>query len=61
MKLNTDNIIQITRGHLADKDEIIFAYLFGSYAKRKQTHLSDIDIAVYADHDRAHMTRSSKS
>ena len=50
MKLNTDNITQITRDYFVGKDDIIFAYLFGSYAKEKQTHLSDIDIAVYINH-----------
>ena len=28
-------------------DEIQFAYLFGSYAKNRQSEKSDIDIAVY--------------
>ena len=32
---------------LAQLDEVQFAYLFGSYAKKTQTKLSDIDIAVF--------------
>jgi predicted nucleotidyltransferase len=28
------------------KEQIRFAYLFGSYAKNSQTSLSDVDIAV---------------
>ena len=30
-------------------DEIKFAYLFGSYAKNRQSEKSDIDIAVYLE------------
>ena len=43
----TKKIVRITNEYFAKRDDIIFAYLFGSYAKEKQTHLSDIDIAVY--------------
>ena len=46
-KLNTEDIINSATDYLAAKPDIQFAYLFGSYAKGKQTHLSDIDIAVY--------------
>ena len=46
-KLETEDIINVATDYLATRDDIIFAYLFGSYAKEKQTHLSDIDIAVY--------------
>jgi predicted nucleotidyltransferase len=28
-------------------DNVVFAYLFGSYAKKEQTHTSDVDIAVF--------------
>ena len=47
MKSQTENIIRIAGEYLAERDDIIFAYLFGSYAKETQTHLSDIDIAIY--------------
>ena len=49
-KLNAENIINYVFEYLANRDDILFAYLFGSYAKSKQTHLSDIDIPnSYAD------------
>ena len=48
-KLNTENIINYVFEYLANRDDIVFAYLFGSYAKGKQTHLSDIDVAVYME------------
>ena len=51
-KLQTEDIISVTSKYLADRDDIIFAYLFGSYAKGNQTHLSDIDIAVYIKYDK---------
>ena len=47
IKSHTKKIVRITSEYFAKRDDIIFAYLFGSYAKEKQTHLSDIDIAVY--------------
>ena len=50
-KLNTEYILNIASDSLAGMDDIIFAYLFGSYAKEKQIHLSDIDIAVYLKED----------
>jgi uncharacterized protein len=49
--LKTDDIIGVTSKYLEDRDDITFAYLFGSYAKGNQTHLSDIDIAVYMKYD----------
>ena len=50
-KLETQDIINVATDYLATRDDIIFAYLFGSYAKEKQTHLSDIDVAVYMKDD----------
>lgn len=39
--------MQRLKDFLEEKSEIQFAYLFGSYAKGKETKLSDIDVAVY--------------
>ena len=33
--------------HLGARKDIAFAYLFGSLAENRATHLSDVDIAVY--------------
>ncbi len=49
--LKTEDIICVTSKYLENRDDITFAYLFGSYAKGNQTHLSDIDIAVYMKYD----------
>ena len=38
-----ENIIKV----LAEESDILFAFLFGSYAKGTQNDKSDIDIAVY--------------
>lgn len=35
--------------YLYQRDEIIFAYLYGSFAKGSENILSDIDIAIYID------------
>ena len=42
------NIIQkVLKNH---KNQILFAYLFGSYAQRTASQSSDIDIAVFLKH-----------
>jgi len=40
---NVESIIRI----LENERDILFAYLFGSYAKGTQDEKSDIDIAIY--------------
>ena len=35
--------------YFANKDEVIAVYLFGSYAKGTESHLSDIDIGILFD------------
>lgn len=37
------------REALEAREEVIFAYIFGSYAKMKPAPLSDVDVAVYID------------
>ncbi|MEK7727134.1 MAG: nucleotidyltransferase domain-containing protein [candidate division KSB1 bacterium] len=39
--------LKILQDALASEREVLFAYLFGSYASGEQTPLSDIDVAVY--------------
>ena len=36
-----------TKNYLRTRKDIAFAYLFGSLAENRETHLSDVDIAVY--------------
>ena len=36
-----------TENYLKARKDIAFAYLFGSVAENRATHLSDIDIAIY--------------
>ena len=40
------------KDHLSQKEEIIFAYIYGSVARDQDTRLSDIDLAVYIDEDK---------
>ena len=42
----TKRLVQ-AESYLRAREDIAFAYLFGSLAKNKATQLSDIDIAVY--------------
>lgn len=42
----TKRLIQ-TESYLRARSDIAFAYLFGSLAENRGTHLSDVDIAVY--------------
>jgi predicted nucleotidyltransferase len=44
---NVEALILNAAGYLRSREEVVFAYLFGSLAKGKPTPLSDIDIAVY--------------
>ncbi len=37
----------MVENHLRTRKDIAFAYLFGSLAENRATHLSDVDIAVY--------------
>jgi len=42
-----DDLLPKAKAYLAARDDIAFAYLFGSRAAGKANRLSDIDIAVY--------------
>lgn len=41
--------LERVREALSQREEILFAYLFGSAAERRDSELSDVDIAVYLD------------
>ena len=47
MKPNTEKIITQASNYFSAREDIQFAYLFGSHAKGAATIMSDIDIAVY--------------
>ena len=42
------------------RPEVLFAFLFGSFAKSKETALSDIDLAVYIDASFLTQTRKTR-
>jgi len=44
--------VQECKDHLYNKKEIVFAYLFGSFAKKTENKLSDIDLAIYIDEEK---------
>jgi hypothetical protein len=46
-KIIKDDIIFTLCRYFAKKENVPFAYLFGSYAREKQKEDSDIDVAVY--------------
>lgn len=46
-----DQIIKTLYDYFKNKHEILFVYLFGSYAGGSETALSDIDIAIYYEKD----------
>lgn len=48
--MNRDKIIQKLKDYTALKSNIVFAYLFGSYAEDMARKNSDIDLAVYLSH-----------
>lgn len=45
-------IIKSSSEYLANRNDVLFAYLFGSHAKGSATDRSDIDIAVFMDEDK---------
>jgi len=49
MKDSKENIIQLITNYLEKKEEIIYAYIFGSFVQRKFYH--DVDIAVFIKPD----------
>ncbi len=51
--MDKNKIIENIKTHLMKKDDVEFAYLFGSYALDYETPLSDIDIAIYQKGNRS--------
>ena len=47
MQIDTSTIIERASEYFNQRNDVLFAYLFGSYAGNGATSLSDIDIAVY--------------
>jgi len=45
--LNSEVLTRVLKEYTDKNQNIVFGYLFGSYAIGKQTQMSDIDIAVY--------------
>ncbi|ACM60766.1 putative nucleotidyltransferase [Caldicellulosiruptor bescii] len=45
--MEKDKIVKILREYFEKEDAVVFAYLFGSYAKGKLHEKSDVDVAVY--------------
>jgi len=48
-----DLIIKTLTEYFEDKQEILFVYLFGSFANGSENPMSDIDIAIYYEQDEA--------
>jgi predicted nucleotidyltransferase len=44
---NIDELLPLAFEYLRSDEDILFAYLFGSLARKKAGPLSDVDIAVY--------------
>ncbi len=54
MLKNFDKKLEKLRKFLGRQKSVKFAYLFGSYARRKAGTLSDIDIAIYLESQKMH-------
>ena len=48
------------RDYFANQKEVVAVYLFGSYAKGKETDASDVDIAVLVDPERLSYSATTK-
>lgn len=49
MKENISELLPQAEAYLKGRKDVVFAYLFGSFATGKPHPLSDVDIAVYLD------------
>jgi len=47
MDRNIDNLKNILIQYLSNKDEVVFAFLYGSYSKGTFLKDSDLDLAIY--------------
>lgn len=45
--MNKDKILGLLKPYFEQRDDVLMAFLFGSWAFDKQCHESDVDIAVY--------------
>jgi predicted nucleotidyltransferase len=55
-----DSIIDRLYKYFCENQQILFAYLFGSYADDTANDLSDIDVAVYYDKSKYRMLESEQ-
>ncbi|WAM33057.1 type VII toxin-antitoxin system MntA family adenylyltransferase antitoxin [Caldicellulosiruptor morganii] len=51
--IEKSRILEVLKECFEKENTIVFAYLFGSYAKGKANENSDVDIAVYVDEELA--------
>ncbi len=49
VEVNIRERLPLVAKYLAERHEVVVAYLFGSYARDGEDHLSDVDIAVLLD------------
>lgn len=47
----TNRVADISTSYLKQKEEVIMAFLFGSYASGRVCHESDVDIALYLERE----------
>ncbi len=48
---NKDQVLAKLQDFVSTRPEIVFAYLFGSYATGTAGRLSDVDVAIYIDQE----------
>ncbi|WPX07819.1 type VII toxin-antitoxin system MntA family adenylyltransferase antitoxin [Anaerocellum danielii] len=51
--IEKSKILEVLKEYFEKESAIVFAYLFGSYAKGKEREDSDVDIAVYVNEELA--------
>jgi len=55
--LKTNGLIDIIKDALIHSDAIRYAFIFGSFARKEETSLSDIDLMVVGDLGLRHLTK----
>lgn len=47
--MKKEKIIKTLEGYMQSRSEVLFSYLYGSYAKGSANRLSDVDVAVFVE------------
>lgn len=50
--LTTENLVEVLKDFFSKEEEVLFCYLFGSFACQNFNSKSDVDVAVFLDEEK---------